>query len=212
MIRNWSIFLLLSAAFFVAYPGTMAAAAEQQPAVDSTDSSGEGGKSKLYEAIQGYLESFRGKQPKDVKQPRPPGPPRFDPARVRPSDSNEDQYRSTLRTELVRAESLIQRGEWDLAVESLERAVEAASRLNVGNELAKLREMLAEARSKASTVAGSDQFRYGEMVNSAGMRLVLIPAGRFTMGSSEAETRAVENEWVVQREQLQPEEPAHAVH
>jgi len=212
MIRKWSIFLLLSAALCVASAGMVAVAAEPQPAAESPDTSGEGGKSKLYEAIQGYLESFRGKQPKDVKKPQPPAPPRFDPARVQPSDPKEEQHRSTLRTELTRAESLIQRGEWDLAVGSLERAVEAASRLNVGDELTKLRDMLAEARSKASTVSGSDQFKYGEMVNSAGMRLVLVPAGKFTMGSSGAETRAVENEWVVQREMLQPEEPAHAVH
>lgn len=211
MIRKWSMLVVVSALVYVTCWGTTAVATDGQPAQDSAAETTDRGSSKIYEAIQGYLESFRGKQRGDEKNPQLPRAPRFDPSRAQPPDLKEDEYRSTLRTELTRANSLISRGEWDLAVGSLERAIDAASRLNAGEELGRLRDMLAEARSKASTVAGGDQFKYGEMVNSAGMRLVLIPAGEFTMGSSDAETRAVENEWVLQREFVQSEEPEHSV-
>lgn len=212
MIRKRSVLSVLVFALCVMISGTVALSAERTSVTDPSPGSSDGSASKLYEAIQGYVEGLRGKQRKDSQPPKPPHAPHFDPSLAQPSDPNEDQYRATLRTELARVESLIQRGEWDLAVGSLERAIEAASRLHADDEVARLKDMLLEAHSKASATGGGDQFTHGEMINSAGMRLILIPAGQFTMGSSAAETRAVENEWAVQRELIQPEEPAHTVH
>jgi len=54
--------------------------------------------------------------------------------------------------------------------------------------------LLQAARANVGKSSQEQSPTPGEVFNSIGMRLVLIPAGSFTMGSSDAEARRIQNE------------------
>jgi len=165
--------------------------------------------SKLYESVLGYLEGFRGKsQDKPDRRSLKPAEQRRSPTAFTPDDSGPRRIvQVEKRLAFVRAE----RGEWDMAALSLERAARAATRLAASDESAQLQEMLRNARNKGQRLQGEKTALPGEITNSVGMRLVVINAGTFTMGSSAAEIRRVRNEWNVEEALVQVESPAHSV-
>jgi len=163
---------------------------------------------KLYEAVSAYIDGFHKKAPGDSKEQ----------TRVRKeqrrgtSQKGKDsapQRALTVEEDLARAR--MQRHEWDLASESLEKALKAATYVAAADETSKLKELLRAVRSNADKSGEEKPPTPGEVINSIGMRLVLIPAGSFTMGSSDAEIRRIQNDWNVQESLIQPEGPAHKV-
>jgi len=184
----------------------------EKPLPSSSESSEEPERrspSKLYEAVSGYLKGFRGK-PRENKEDAGERVRFKTPSGKRSADDEKERLK-VFENEKARAERLIQRREWDLAVRSLERALRAASTQASAPDRDSLRDKLQEARAKASTIPAREVSESGQVTNSIGMKLVLIPAGTFVMGSSSAEARSLENEWNVDSERLDPEQPAHTV-
>jgi len=85
-----------------------------------------------------------------------------------------------------------------------------ARRAGATTDAVRLEEMLRTAQQKAVDPAAGLSVP-GESVNTIGLRLVTIPAGKFLMGSTEAEMRRVQGEWSVQEAQLRAESPSHSV-
>ena len=112
------------------------------------------------------------------------------------------------QTDLAR--SRMQRGEWNLALPSLERAAKKASTLTSANETERLDKMIDTAKRKAAGASKSSAVP-GEVTNSVGMKMVAVPSGTFTMGSTDAEVRRLQNEWTIPEDLLRTEQPAHKV-
>lgn len=163
---------------------------------------------KLYESISGFLDGIRGKDPKRDKseyqrskeQRREPKPVQLD----------NPEPRRILEQQQDLAQSRIERGEWNLALPSLERAAKRASVVASSDESAKLEKMIDTAKRNVAAPSKQEAMP-GEVINSVGMRMVAIPAGEFTMGSTEAEVRRLQNEWTIPEDLLRPEQPAHKV-
>ncbi|MBM4326298.1 MAG: hypothetical protein FJ118_03955 [Deltaproteobacteria bacterium] len=182
-----------------------AAPSEQQPPPEK----GPPSPSRLYESIQGYL---RGVQQSDAPQKRlHPRTDRYLPVSPTIPEDDGAEHRRIVERETDLARSRMQRKEWALAAQALERALAAATHLKPEARPAELRAMLAEARSKLLAGQGAEPVAGRETTNSIGMKLVLIKPGMFLMGSSSAEVRRVESEWNVQRETLESEEPDRSV-
>jgi len=163
---------------------------------------------RLYEAVSGYIEGFHRKSDKDPKER---STVRKEQRRgVKQAKMEDPEPRRLLKAEEDLARARMQRREWDLAVESLEKAVNTASYVAAGDETLKLRSLLQAVRGNAEK-SPQESSTPGEAFNSIGMRLVLIPAGAFTMGSSDAEIRRIQNDWNVQDSLIRPEGPAHKV-
>jgi len=165
--------------------------------------------SRLFEAVSGYLEGYRRKPDQPVKGVSEG--PKYKVGVTRRSDEGTNAYHKTFELEKNLAGSRAQRGEWDLVARSLERALAAASQAGASPETERLRQSIQEARARANDRATSDSSMPGEITNSIGMKLVVIPAGEFWMGNSPAETRRLENEWNISQEVLSEHEPAHSV-
>jgi formylglycine-generating enzyme required for sulfatase activity len=165
--------------------------------------------SRLYEAVSGYLRGLRntGERPKN----RAGKEPRFRPESAEPAEEKEQTAERRFETEKALAETRMKKGEWDLAVVSLKRALDAASRIPSPPDVSKLREMLETAEAAAAKKPRGEARRVGELRNSIGMILVPIPAGKFIMGSSPGEVRRTENDWAVPENLLRNESPAHEV-
>lgn len=163
---------------------------------------------KLYQAVSGYVDGIRGeggrRQERDSARPtyRPPITPQV--------GQQERELRRVFELESAQARTRMRRQEWDLAIRSISRALEAAGKLESANT-DRLREMLDKARLKLQSAPQWISETFGEMTNSVGMNLVLIRPGSFMMGSSLAQVRQLENTWIVDRELFEPERPLHAV-
>ncbi len=163
---------------------------------------------RLYESISGFLDGIRGKDAQREKSElRRTKEQRRELKAVQPADP-EPQRIVEQQKDLAR--SRMQRGEWNLALPSLERASKKDSVLTSTNEAARLDKMIDTAKRKA---AGSSRTSAvpGEIANSIGMSMVIVPSGSFTMGSSEAEARRLLNEWTIPEDLLRTEQPAHKV-
>jgi formylglycine-generating enzyme required for sulfatase activity len=164
--------------------------------------------SKLLEAVSGYLEGLHGRTPDAVKDMRrSPREQRRGPAGYESRDSKPQRL---LQLDEKLSRTRIQRQEWDLAVNSLQRALQVAVVAAPADETARLKELLQGASQQASRGPERPPSA-GEVTNSIGMRLVGIRQGTFVMGSSEAEIRRIQNEWNVQESLIQPEGPSHNV-
>ncbi len=105
--------------------------------------------------------------------------------------------RNRLETEQRLAELRMQRHEWDLAALSLERAIQDSVVASSPEEREKLQRQIHTAKSNMAS-AGEKSAGPGEVVNSLGMRLVVIPSGTFVMGTSPSELRRIQNDWNVE--------------
>lgn len=164
---------------------------------------------KLYEAVSAYIEGFHRQPAKDSTE-RPRG--QKDQRRgVKQAKVEDAEPRRVLTVEEDLTSARMQRKEWELAVQSLEKAVSAATYAAAADEASRLQLLLQTARSNVGKSSREQSPTPGEALNSIGMRLVLIPAGSFTMGSSDAEIRRLQNDWNPQESMVQPEGPAHKV-
>ncbi len=209
---SWSLLLLVSAYLFLAFsvPLSSADQRDRSPKVYSAASSEnkeEISPSKLYEAVSGYLEGLHRLGRSDGKE-AVPKPQRREFVPSPPSDSE------SLRI-LQREENLAtireQRHEWDLAVPPLERALKVASRSGSKEYADRVEQALRTARAKASESFTEKSLVNGEIINTVGMKMILVRPGKFTMGSSPAETRRIQSGWAVEESLIQPEVPAHTV-
>ncbi len=164
---------------------------------------------KIFEAVSGYVKGMRGKTnrrdggskttvKKRSHRPVTAIPPDPEPQRI-------------LETEKTLARTRLQRQEWDLAVSSLERALEAASKSSNEQETAELREKLQIARQRAARVSDGVPQSRGEVRNAIGMKMVAIPSGTFTMGTPRAERRRIQNVWMISEDLVNREGPSHTV-
>ncbi|MBI5250222.1 MAG: SUMF1/EgtB/PvdO family nonheme iron enzyme, partial [Desulfomonile tiedjei] len=166
---------------------------------------GEANASRLFEAVSGYLDGYR--RPSAAKVTLNPGMQRRE-SPARPEDRTEDLLKAEADHKL--AGLRIQRREWDLATISLERALHNSIVASSPDEKEKLRQLLQETKRNGAATAEKSPSS-GEMVNSQGMRMILIQPGVFTMGTSAGELRRIQNEWSVEETLIQPETPAHKV-
>jgi formylglycine-generating enzyme required for sulfatase activity len=165
--------------------------------------------SKLYKAVSGYMKGYHPEALKDESQD--PGKHRQRRQITHTSPSKDSQAATTYENEKNLANSRIQRREWGLAIISLERALKTSEGTADPREVAKIREMLEQVRLKVSATRAGKRSPIGEIVNSIGMRMILIRPGSFVMGSSSADIRRVLNDWNVEQAMLGPERPAHTV-
>ena len=173
---------------------------------DSTQS--EFSATRLYEKAAGYLKGIRGKKTeprKGVKEK-----PRYRPVGPISSDDSKLDDQQNLESEIGLAKSRMQRGEWSLAIESLERALEVATRLN-SDAISELKSLLEQARLKTSQVVTPSKPVLGEFTNSVGITMVLIRPGTFHMGSSSNQARQMAVDWNITPELINPEQPEHEV-
>ncbi|MEW6530147.1 MAG: SUMF1/EgtB/PvdO family nonheme iron enzyme [Thermodesulfobacteriota bacterium] len=185
--------------------GEKTVSAEQQQQADK----GAPSPSRLFESIQGYLRG--GHQSDAPEKKRTPRTDRYRPVNPKTQEDESAEYRRIVEREADLARSRMQRKEWALAAQALERALAAASHLKPEARPSDLQSMLAEVRTKVSAGPGVEPAAGRETTNSIGMKLVLIKPGTFRMGNSSAEVRRVESEWNVQREILEAEEPERSV-
>jgi len=167
---------------------------------------------KVFEGISAYLDGIHGKSlPKAKERSLPPNdqrrqsPPEYrDPEAKLPAIQNE------LRAEKSLTVKRIQEGEWGLASLSLERVKKTALRVSSAREtenLERLEQFMDTKARRSSAVEG----KTGVVVNSIGMKMVVLPGGTFTVGSSDAQLRRVRIDWNVEEDMVRPEAPSHAV-
>lgn len=206
--------IALALTCWIGRPGPGLTLADEAPQ-NGRSESGSGGvgpdvsPTKLYESVTGYLKGLRSGKESKEKEARPK--PRYRPVEPRPAERSQDDSVTMVEAEIALARQRMNNGEWELAIQAIRRALEIASKLNSQEETAKLQEMLQVAKSKAAATEPQPAPKHGEIVNSVGMKLVLIRPKTFMMGSSPAELRRVENTWNAPRNALEPEEPAHKV-
>lgn len=168
--------------------------------------------SKLYEAISGYLDGLHGKGLQDATEfSGTKKGQRRDLSAMRLLEGGDRDTRQLLERDRALARSRMKRQEWDLALQTLERAKREASRMASAEDLEIVQDLQKLIRTKLKEVSQDGRPSKDEIINSIGMRLVVIPGGTFTMGSSSAEIRRIRNEWNVEEEIVTRESPAHRV-
>ncbi len=178
------------------------------PTSSAPDAAKPASPARLYEAVSGYSDGIRGTSaPKREKES---GKPKYRPPTAPRVSETERELRRVFELESAQARTRIRRKEWDLAVRSIQRALDAAGKLDSA-ETGSLRDMLEKARVKLERPAEWTGETLGEMTNSIGMKMELIQPGSFLMGSSLAEIRRLENTWIAERELFDGERPAHSV-
>ncbi len=105
----------------------------------------------------------------------------------------------------------IQEGEWGLASFSLERSKKTATQLSSDRESENLVRLEKFMEGAAKRSGGAAEGLAGVVVNSIGMKMLVLPGGTFTMGSSDAEFRRVRIDWNVEEDMVRPETPEHSV-
>lgn len=167
---------------------------------------------RLFEAISAYLDGLHGKgiQPGRTKthavvQFR-------DPESIHPEAGHSPgEYEKDLSADRKLTRDRIGRQDWDLAAVSLQRAQEAALRTASAKESEKLERLEKFLARQIRRASSPDSFRPGEIENSIGMKMIVLPAGTFTMGSPDADLRRVRIDWNVEEDLVRPETPAHKV-
>jgi formylglycine-generating enzyme required for sulfatase activity len=169
--------------------------------------------SKLYEAISAYLDGLHGKGGATQRSglSGPTKGQRREATILKPLENEDLALKQVLDKEKAVAKTRLNRQEWDLALESLRRATKVASRLDNAEELKNILEMQQVVNQKSRKLPKDTGTLKTEITNSIGMKLVLIPAATFTMGSSTAEIRRIRNEWNVEEDIVKRESPAHSV-
>jgi formylglycine-generating enzyme required for sulfatase activity len=163
-----------------------------------------GDASILFQSVTGYLKGLR-QRPGPVADPSKKQ--RYDPQARIPRDERAEELRRKADRERALGQARLLRGETKPAVQALTRAVEASGQ--AGQDAAPLKALIEQARQAADTAPA--RIPAGQTVNSVGMRMVTIPAGKFVMGSTDAEVRRIEADWNITREALTQETPAHTV-
>ena len=205
--------LFLTTSFIVAAPdhlptsGNMIAAETASPR--SSDAKAQISRQQLFEAVSGYQEVFGRKRDPAGKTATGNEPWRFSGPKSLPSE-NSDRLR-TLEVHKKLASKRVDRQEWELAIPALERAIQIAHQIAATEESSPLQEVLQIAKANSTGVPRANANESPDIVNSIGIRLTLIPAGSFLMGSSDAEIRRIQNEWDAPENMLTPETPVHKV-
>jgi formylglycine-generating enzyme required for sulfatase activity len=167
---------------------------------------------RLFESISAYLDGLHGKGIQSRTEKTYPSAQLRDPGAIAPETmSVQKEFQKDLTADKKLTMDRIGRQDWDLAVVSLRRGQEAALRTASAQEsekLDRLEKFLGRQMRKASA---PDSLRSGEIENSVGMKLVVLPSGTFTMGSSDSEIRRVRIDWNVEENMVRPETPAHKV-
>lgn len=198
--------LFIALVSLMVYGCTSPARAQQAGGTDSDTST----PAKLYQAVTGYLSGIRGQdKPEPRRTQRPPNPPAPQPVKTSPSST--PSAKSIFEKEAARADLLFQRKDWDEAVTSLERALKAAEKMETVVDTAPLQDKLRQARYEIASAVGAPPTTLGEILNSIGMKMILIRPGTFVMGSSDAEIRELAFDWNVETDLVEPEQPAHTV-
>ncbi len=168
--------------------------------------------SRLFEAINSYMDGMRGTSRKyraanvagDAGQRRNPN-------LVLPiQDSGELREADFFREEAI-ARRRDQSSEWELAAISLERASQIASSIPDPKKVASTKEKLQENQSKVESAKKDNLLKNSELTNSVGMNLVVVSSGTFEMGSSSSEIRRIRSEWNIAESLLDAETPEHKV-
>jgi len=167
---------------------------------------------KIFEAISAYLDGLHGKGIQPERRKAYPAVQFRDTESINPQAGHSPgEPEKNLSAEKKLTRERIGRQDWELAAVSLQRAQETALRTASAKEsekLDRLEKFLARQIRRAST---PDSFISGEMENSIGMKMIVLPAGTFTMGSSDAEVRRVRIDWNVEENMVRPETPSHKV-
>lgn len=164
---------------------------------------------KLFEAVSGYLESLH-RVRSNSKNNAANGM-----GREQKRDASKIVVKPTDQSRLVQAElklarSRVQRGEFELASQPLQRAFQMAS--NSEKDLIRVFSGKIEEIGKTHWQASSEKPSLGpDTANAIGMKFVLIPSGSFVMGSSASEIRRIRAEWNVPENLVEPETPDHKV-
>ncbi len=190
-------------------PGIAPETRAQTPSSSVSEMDRETSSSKVYEAVSGYIKGMRGKT--NQRDETPTSKPKERSRRSVTATPTDPEPRRILDTEKTLARTRLQRQEWDLAVSSLERALEAASKLSNEQETNEIQEKLQIARQRAARVSDGVPQSPGEVRNAVGMKMVVIPSGTFIMGTSRAERRRIQNVWSISEDLVNREGPAHMV-
>lgn len=183
------------------------AAASQETSDDQNVSS-----ARLFEAISGYLDGLHGKNLQNANEPPAAKNSQVrDPSAIRETKDRESDLVQHLQRDKALTRSRIVRREWDLVLPTIERAKKEATRLASVEELEKLQDQQKAARTRLKEANQGASALKDEVINSIGMRLMVLPGGTFTMGSSSAEIRRVRNDWNVEEDLVNPETPSHKV-
>ncbi len=157
---------------------------------------------KLFEAVSAYLEGFhlkaRQEDKKTTQKKRAAGTSGI----PKPPTERDRAFDTQWRL----AQARMERGEWDLATLSLQRALASASDTTPATEISEAKQAADKARTTAQPGSAA-----GEVVNSLGMRLVFIHPGTFTMGSPSSEVRRVQETWNIPEAMIEAERPTHKV-
>lgn len=189
---------------YAAYPAAQSTAAPPKPS-STAPREGDANASRLYQAVTGYFDGYH--KPDTPKKALRQGSQRREaPAAVGDRTRDRDNFEAEQRL----AELRMQRHEWDLAALSLERAIKDSVVASSPEERDKLQRQAHAAKSNMASTSEKSAAP-GEVVNSLGMRLVVIPSGVFVMGTSPSELRRIQNDWNVEEALIQPESPAHKV-
>jgi len=168
-----------------------------------------GGSSRIFEGTSAYIDGMHGKGRKGARKLLSPGMDQRRP--FKPVLGPDPEPLRMLRAEEQVAAARLERQEWDLAVPSLERAIKVASSAGSPEDGARLEMLLKTARDRAAQAPALPREETGEVNGSAGMRLVIIPAGTFVMGNDSAQVRRIQTDWNIPESLIQPEQPAHKV-
>lgn len=167
---------------------------------------------RLYQSIIGYVEGFHGNKFKGSgSRESTPREQRRDPTVITDQGGAVDEKMRNLQREKHVTRMRVERREWGLALDSLGRASQIASSAQDLQEVKSLNDLHQALKLKSKKSLNENGMIEGETINSIGMKLVMIPAGTFTMGSSAAEMRRIRNEWTVEEDLVRPETPDHKV-
>lgn len=182
------------------------------PAAQSGDSSSKPSESRLFEAINSYIDGMRGTSNSSRKQDsKKTHEQKRNPDLLAFEQDKSDQIKQDLSKEEALARRRYQNSDWDLTHISLQRAHQLASSIPDAEKSEIIKKKIVDVEAKANTATGSNRIDGVEVLNSVGMNLVAISAGTFQMGSSAAEIRRIRSEWNVPESLLDAETPDHRV-
>lgn len=185
------------------------------PEVQAKDSNGSSknlSESRLFEAINSYLNGMRGEANSGSrKASKSSHEQRRNPDMIVPELDKSETIKNELSKEEALARRRYQNSDWELASVSLQRALQLASNMQDSEKADMIRNRLRDTQARADSSVSEKRLQGSEIVNSVGMNLVALPAGTFQMGSSASEIRRLRSEWSLPETLLEPETPDHKV-
>ncbi len=218
MASSFRILVVVALTFFAGLCHGADSPTDARPDVDAPAGNENGAQiqgpnpAKLFEAVSAYWEGLHPKASPNGKRE----PSRLRSSRKRPTVAGvsrkapvEQDRAFDLHWELSQAR--MERGEWELAGLSLARSLASADNTIPQAEIAQVEHAAETAKAHASSGNLGPGKVAGEILNSIGMRMVVIEPGTFTMGSSLTEIRRIGETWAIPNPLVDPEGPAHEV-